>query len=148
MSAVSSKADEIVKSHTDELDLLRYMQDRDATFTEPIWMGWDHDRGESVPGGGVIAMRCIDIHYMSGRTFEQHAKFITDYTNHLSATLYKGVPLYYRVSGAWCIFVLTTKEHVPKVMEIEDSGAVRKFNQEHYQGWFVERPTMKPSRNL
>jgi hypothetical protein len=133
---------EIITNETDDLSFLSYMRHRDATCAEPIWMCWDMDRGESIPGGdgrgGILAARAVYIKHTQGRTFEEHAKFLTGYTNHLRETVFKGIPLYYRLAGTSTLFVMASQDHAAEIIAISNADAARKFYREHYAGSVIQ----------
>lgn len=95
-------------------------------YTEPTWMDWDSDRGEDVPGSGIMAARCVEFKVESA-TFGEHADNVIDYAKDLQL-FFGDAKLYFRMSGCWHMFVLTEQKHKDKVLKFEEDGEVARFN--------------------
>lgn len=123
VNQVDNKIVEPSSSTSVLLDVLR----RKTGRTEPEWMDWDTDRGEEVPGQGMMATRCVEFNHKLNPTFSEHADCVANYAKDLQ-DLFGDVKLYYRMSGCWCMFVLAEQKHKARVIAINEAGLVTQLN--------------------
>jgi len=97
------------RNDTDILFLLRYK----LNTTRLWWGSWDSDRGEDIKDATferaiLVTKYAINENFVT--TNGDLMKHLIDYRNHLQAK-YPSMPLYFRMSGCFFLFVLTEEKY-------------------------------------